>query len=77
MRAYIFITTSTRGDPREIAREVARINGIKSADLCWGLPDIIAVAEAPDMKALETTVVDQVQKLGGVDKTDTHIAAGS
>jgi DNA-binding Lrp family transcriptional regulator len=77
MRAYIFITTSTRGDPREVAREVARINGIKTADLCWGLPDIIAVAEAPDMKALETTVVDQVQKLGGVDKTDTHIAAGS
>jgi DNA-binding Lrp family transcriptional regulator len=77
MKAYIFITTSTRGDPREVAREVARINGIKTADLCWGLPDIIAVAEAPDMKALETTVVDQVQKLSGVDKTDTHIAAGS
>lgn len=77
MRAYVFITTTPRGEPREVVREVARINGVKAADLCWGLPDIIAVAEAPDMKALETTVVDPIQKLSGVDKTDTHIAVGS
>jgi hypothetical protein len=29
------------------------------------------------MKALETTVVDRIQKLDGVDKTDTHIVVGS
>jgi DNA-binding Lrp family transcriptional regulator len=77
MKAYVFITTTTRGEPREVARQVARITGVTAADLCWGLPDIIAVADVAEMKALETTVVDRIQKLDGVDKTDTHIVVGS
>jgi len=77
MRAYVFITTVAKANPRQIAQEIGRIAGIKSADICWGLPDIIATAEAADMKVLETMVLDQVQKIGGVDKTDTHIVAGS
>jgi DNA-binding Lrp family transcriptional regulator len=77
MRAYVFVTAATKANPRQIAQEMARIPGIKSADICWGLPDIIALAEAPDMKGLETMVLDQVQKIGGVDKTDTHLVAGS
>jgi DNA-binding Lrp family transcriptional regulator len=40
-----------------------------------GLPDIIAVAEASDMKVLETMIVDRVQRIPDVDKTDTHIVA--
>jgi DNA-binding Lrp family transcriptional regulator len=77
MRAYIFVTTATKANPRQIAQEMGRITGIKSADICWGLPDIIALAEAADMKVLETMVLDQVQKIAGVDRTDTHIVAGS
>lgn len=77
MRAYIFVTTAAKANPRQIAKDVSRIAGVKSADVCWGLPDIIALAETSDMKALETMIVDQVQKIVGVDKTDTHIVAGS
>jgi DNA-binding Lrp family transcriptional regulator len=77
MRAYIFVATATKANPRQIAQEMRRIAGVSSADICWGVPDIIALAEASDMKGLETVVVDQVQKIAGVDKTDTHIVAGS
>jgi DNA-binding Lrp family transcriptional regulator len=43
--------------------------------MCWGQPDIIAVAEAPDIKALQTVILDKVQKIAGLGRTDTHIAA--
>lgn len=75
MKAYIFVTAASKANPRELAREIGRIGGITSADLCWGLPDIIAVAEASDMKVLETMIVDRVQKIAGVEKTDTHIVS--
>lgn len=75
MKAYIFVTAATKANPRELAREIGRVGGITSADLCWGVPDIIAVAEASDMKVLETMIVDRVQRIPGVDKTDTHIVA--
>ena len=75
MKAYIFVTAASKANPRELAREIGRIGGITSADLCWGSPDIIAVAEATDMKVLETMIVDRVQKIAGVEKTDTHIVS--
>jgi DNA-binding Lrp family transcriptional regulator len=74
IKAYIFVTVATKAKLREAAQEIERVGGIKSADLCWGLPDIIAIAEAPDMKALETMIVDRVQRIAG-DKTGTHIVA--
>lgn len=75
MKAYIFVTAAPKANPRELAGEIGRLGGITSADLCWGLPDIIAVAEASDMKVLETMVVGRIQKLPGVDRTDTHIVS--
>jgi DNA-binding Lrp family transcriptional regulator len=76
MRAYILVT-ALAGKPTELARELRKIVGVKSADLCWGQPDIIAVAEAPDIKALQTVVLDQVRKTAGVGETDTHLVAES
>jgi DNA-binding Lrp family transcriptional regulator len=74
MKAYIFVTAAA-GKLAEVARELRQISGIKSADMCWGQPDIIAVAEAPDIKALQTVILDKVQKIAGLGRTDTHIAA--
>jgi DNA-binding Lrp family transcriptional regulator len=77
MRAYVFVTTGTKANPREVAKQVRRIAGVKSADLCWGLPDLIALVEAADAKALESVVLDQIHKIPGVDKTDSHIVSES
>lgn len=77
MQAYVFVTAAPKANPRQVAEAMRRVSGIKSADLCWGVPDIIAFAEAADMKALETVVIEQLQKIPGVERTDTHILAGS
>lgn len=67
--------TAAAGKPAEVARELRKISGVKVADLCWGQPDIIAVAEAADIKALQTMVLDRVQKVAGLGQTDTHLVA--
>jgi DNA-binding Lrp family transcriptional regulator len=76
MKAYVFVTTTTV-NPAQVAQQIRQIPGIKAADLCWGQPDIMAVAESADAKALQELVVDRVQKVSGVRQTDSHIVCGT
>ncbi|HYL57042.1 MAG TPA: Lrp/AsnC ligand binding domain-containing protein [Gemmatimonadales bacterium] len=76
MRAYIFVNAAS-GKPAEVVQQLRRIAGIKAADMCWGVPDIVAVAEAADAKALQVLVLDKIQKLMDVKGTDTHIVCES
>lgn len=73
MRAYIMINVKA-GKAKEVARRLERIPGVKSADTCWGLPDIIACVEVKSQKALDDLVLSQIQRIPGVEQTDTHIA---
>jgi len=77
MKAYVFVTTTTTVNPAQVAQQIREIPGIKAADLCWGQPDIIAVAESADAKALQELVVDRVQKVSGVRQTDSHLVCGT
>ena len=72
MKAYVFINISP-GKAADAVRELRRVDGVKSADLCWGLPDVIAMVEAADLKALRDVVLSKIQKIAGVSQTDTHI----
>ncbi len=76
MKAYIFVNV-TAGKPAAVVQELRRIAGVKAADMCWGLPDIIAVAEAADAKELQVLVLDRIQKTANVSQTDTHIVCES
>jgi DNA-binding Lrp family transcriptional regulator len=71
MRAYVFITAAA-GRSTDVVAAVRKVSGVKSADVCWGLPDIVALVEASDPKALQALVVDRIQKVAGVTQTDTH-----
>ncbi len=44
------------------------------ANACWGVPDIFIVAEMANAKELDTPVIDKMQSLEGVERTETHIA---
>lgn len=77
MRAYVFISASTAANPALVAQQIGQIAGVKAADLCWGQPDIIAVAEAADAKALQTLVLDKIHKVTGVTQTDSHLVCGT
>ena len=73
MRAYILINVKA-GKAKEVARKLARMTGVRTADACWGLPDIIACVEVKSQKNLDDLVLSQIQRIPGVEQTDTHIA---
>jgi DNA-binding Lrp family transcriptional regulator len=72
MKAYVFIIVAP-GKSTDVVAAVRRISGVKSADICWGLPDIVALMEAADATALQELVLDKIQKIAGVSQTATHI----
>lgn len=72
MKAYVFVHT-VAGKSLRVLEELRRLDGVRSADVCWGLPDVIALVEAGDAKALQAFVLDKMQAIAGVNTTDTHL----
>jgi DNA-binding Lrp family transcriptional regulator len=72
MRAYVLINVRA-GKVRDVVTAVSGLPGVRHADACWGLPDVFAYVETPDEKSLNLLVMDKVQKLEGVERTETHI----
>ncbi|HXZ20887.1 MAG TPA: Lrp/AsnC ligand binding domain-containing protein [Candidatus Acidoferrales bacterium] len=73
MRAYIVITVGP-GKARDVARAVTKLTAVKMANACWGSPDVFAVVEVSEQKDLDKLVLDKIQKIEGVGRTETHIA---
>ena len=44
------------------------------ANACWGVPDIFVVVEVANAGELDKLVMDKIQSLEGVERTETHIA---
>ncbi len=72
MRAYVLISVRS-GKVRDIVGAVTRLPGVKHADACWGVPDVFAYIDTSDEKELNKLVIDTIQKLEGVERTETHI----
>jgi DNA-binding Lrp family transcriptional regulator len=72
MRAYILINVKP-GRIREVLSAIGRLPGVQHADACWGLPDVFAYVETPTEHSLHHLVMDEIQKLEGVERTETHI----
>jgi DNA-binding Lrp family transcriptional regulator len=62
------------GKVRDVVAAVTQMGGVRHADACWGLPDVFVYVETPDEKQLNQLVMDKIQKLDGVERTETHIA---
>lgn len=75
MKAYVFVNAAA-GKAADVL-QLRRIEGVKSADICWGLPDLVLQVEAADAKPLQDLVLNKIQKTGGVNQTDTHIVIES
>jgi DNA-binding Lrp family transcriptional regulator len=70
VRAYILIQTEV-GKAADVAREIADIDGVVSADDVTGPYDVIAVAEADSVDDLGRMVVSRVQLIEGITRTLT------
>jgi DNA-binding Lrp family transcriptional regulator len=70
--AYVCIEC-TAGAAREVAREAAKIQGVKRANATTGPYDVIALVEAPDINILGDFIVTKIQGLSGVLRTQTNV----
>ena len=73
MRAYVLVNAEM-GKVRDVAKEIASLPGDKMANTCWGVPDIFVVVEVASADELNELVIDKIQALEGVERTETHIA---
>ena len=68
--AYVLIQTEV-GKAAQVAEEVAKIDGVISAEDVTGPYDVIVRAEAEDVNALGKMVVSKVQLIDGITRTLT------
>jgi DNA-binding Lrp family transcriptional regulator len=73
MRAYVLVNAKP-GKVRDIARQISEMPGVRMANACWGVPDIFVVVEVANAGELDKLVMDKIQSLVGVERTETHIA---
>ncbi len=73
MRAYVLVN-ARMGKVRDVAQRISKISGVKMANACWGVPDIFVVVEVANPDELNTLVIDKIQSIEGVERTETHIA---
>jgi DNA-binding Lrp family transcriptional regulator len=76
MSAYVFVWTKV-GQGKNLARQIAKLPGVKLADCCWGRPDVVVFAEVADAKALDRLVIGGIAKVRGVEATETHLVVTS
>jgi DNA-binding Lrp family transcriptional regulator len=72
MRADVLVNAKV-GRVRDVVSAVAQFEGVRRADACWGTPDIFVEVETADEKELNELVMERIQKLNGVERTETHI----
>ncbi len=72
MRAFILLNVQVGKCP-EVVGKLRKIEGVLSANACWGRPDIFAVVDVPTQSALGDIVLNRIQTIEGIESTDTHI----
>ena len=70
VQAYVLIQTEV-GKAAQVASEVRKIDGVKSADDVTGPYDVIVRAEAASVDELGKLVVARVQGVPGITRTLT------
>ncbi|HXF56472.1 MAG TPA: Lrp/AsnC ligand binding domain-containing protein [Actinomycetota bacterium] len=70
VNAYILIQTEV-GKAAQVAKEVAKIKGVQSAEDVTGPYDVIVRAEARNVDELGKLVVAKIQAVEGITRTLT------
>ncbi|MBS7635556.1 Lrp/AsnC ligand binding domain-containing protein [Candidatus Bathyarchaeota archaeon] len=68
---YILVEVE-RGEPWQIASEISKIEGVKTAHAVTGQYDIIVYAELGDLDALKN-VIKKIHAIEGVQHTQTAV----
>ena len=68
--AYVLIQTE-QGKMEEIAERMSEMEGVTEAQVVTGPYDIVARVAAPDLDAIGSMIVSEIQLVGGVLRTLT------
>ena len=75
MEAYIFIKIATQSDmcghSRSVLEKIAKVKGVKDAQLLFGDFDAILYLDLPKIHDIENTVMEEIHLIEGVDSTLT------
>jgi translation elongation factor EF-1beta len=72
MRAYVFVNVKA-GKAKTVSKALSSLEGVETADACWGMPDIILRVQVKNERTLNDLVLNEISKIEGVEHTDTHI----
>jgi DNA-binding Lrp family transcriptional regulator len=72
MKAFVLVNVKAGQAPGVLAA-LRRVEAVQLAHACWGRPDIVALVDVKNERALGNLVIDKVQSIEGIESTDTHI----
>lgn len=70
---FVLVKTDS-GKALDAVEEIQDIEGINTASAVTGQYDIICLVEAEDLDGLAGTVVEKIQRVEGVQRTETALA---
>lgn len=71
--AIVFVKADVARIP-EVAQQIADIDGVSEVYSVTGTVDLIAMVRVRTVDQVATTVADQLNKVPGVESTETHVA---
>lgn len=75
LKAFVLVNVRAGKSP-EVLAALQQIDAVRIAHACWGRPDIFALVEVRNERALGNLVLEKVQSIAGIESTDTHIVIG-
>ncbi|MDR1767882.1 MAG: Lrp/AsnC ligand binding domain-containing protein [Propionibacteriaceae bacterium] len=71
--AIVFISADVESIP-DVAQRIADLDGVSEVYSVTGAIDLIAMVRVHSLDDVARTVADQLNKVPGVNQTETHIA---
>lgn len=72
VHAYVLLNVRA-GKSKTVAHALTQLPGVRMSHACWGVPDVIAYVEVESQRELDDLVMEKIQKMDGVERSDTHI----
>jgi DNA-binding Lrp family transcriptional regulator len=72
MKAYVEISVAP-GKTKTILRELRRISNVKEVSAVTGHCDIIASIDVADMETFSKVLLERIQSLEGITRTETLV----
>jgi DNA-binding Lrp family transcriptional regulator len=78
LEAYIFVKIAGQSDMcgynRSVLEKIAKIKGVKDAQLLFGDYDAIVFLDLPKIHDIENTVMEEIHLVAGVESTLTLLS---